>query len=165
MTIIKGDTGYIVIDPMTTTETVNATWNGLVVPNLGDLPVKAVIYTHSHSDHIGGTRALLTDAQVASGQAKIVAPDNFIHAAVGENVIAGNAMSRRTTYHVGSTLDKSATGQVDGGLGKGLPAGTGTRELSKRHSCALQFCMLTSPSHASHRLHHQDWPKDGFGRC
>jgi alkyl sulfatase BDS1-like metallo-beta-lactamase superfamily hydrolase len=94
MTLVKGNSGWIVIDPMTTIETVNATWKELVEPNLGVFPVKAVIYTHSHSDHIGGTRALLTDAQVANGEAKIIAPDNFIEAAVGENIIAGNAMVR-----------------------------------------------------------------------
>jgi len=129
MTLIKGNTGWIIIDPLTTVETVNTTMNELVTPKLGNFPVKAVIYTHSHSDHIGGTRALLTDAQLASGEAKIVAPAHFIEAAVGENIIAGNAMSRRTTYHVGTTLAKSATGQVDGGLGKGLPAGVQTLML------------------------------------
>ncbi len=126
MTVVKSDNGYIVIDPLTAIETANATWKELVVPNLGDKPIKAVIYTHSHSDHIGGTRALVTDAQVANGETKIYAPDNFIHAAVGENVIAGNVMSRRATYMYGSLLLKSPEGQVDGGLGKGISAGTPT---------------------------------------
>jgi alkyl sulfatase BDS1-like metallo-beta-lactamase superfamily hydrolase len=90
MTVIKSSTGYIVIDPLTTVEAVDAVWKQLVVPNLGDLPIKWVVYTHSHSDHIGGTRALVTDEQVNSGQVKILAPANFIEAAVGENVFAGN---------------------------------------------------------------------------
>ncbi len=129
MTVIKGDTGYLVIDPLTAAETAQYAWKNLVVPNLGDLPIKTIIYTHSHSDHYAGVRGLVTDDQIASGATKILAPAKFVEAAVGENIIAGNAMSRRATYMYGSLLQRSATGQVDGGLGKGVSAGTATLVL------------------------------------
>jgi alkyl sulfatase BDS1-like metallo-beta-lactamase superfamily hydrolase len=154
MTVIKSSTGYIVIDPLTTVEAVDAVWKQLVVPNLGDLPIKWVVYTHSHSDHIGGTRALVTDEQVNSGQVKILAPANFIEAAVGENVIAGNAMTRRATYHVGTLLQRKADGQIDGGLGKALSAGTGTLMLptdyvtktgEKRDLDGVEFEFIMAP--------------------
>jgi alkyl sulfatase BDS1-like metallo-beta-lactamase superfamily hydrolase len=129
MSVIKGDTGYIVIDPLTAVETASYAWKNLVVPNLGDYPIKTIIYTHSHTDHYAGVRGLVTDEQVASGAVKILAPAHFVEAAVGENIIAGNVMSRRATYMYGSLLQRSPTGQVDGGLGKGLSAGTTTLVL------------------------------------
>jgi len=139
MTIIKGDTGYIIIDPLTGLETANTTWRELVVPNLGDKPVKAIIYTHSHVDHIGGSRVWLTDEQVASGQARIIAPAKFIEAAVGENIIAGNVMSRRASYMYGSLLRKAADGQVDGGLAKGVSASTPTRKVSATPRASARY--------------------------
>ena len=63
-------------------------------------PVVAVIYTHSHADHFGGARGLISEADAASGQVKVIAPDGFMEHAVAENVIAGNAMSRRAQYPV-----------------------------------------------------------------
>ena len=60
--------------------------------------MKAVIYTHSHVDHYGGVRGVVSEEDVTSGKVKIYAPDGFLEAAVAENVMAGNAMSRRASY-------------------------------------------------------------------
>ncbi|HYY27303.1 MAG TPA: alkyl sulfatase dimerization domain-containing protein [Chthoniobacterales bacterium] len=124
MSIIRSNTGYIVVDPFISAECAGTVWHELVVPNLGDKPIVAVIYTHSHVDHYGGVRGIVSQAEIDAGKVKILAPANFTEAAVGENVIAGNAMSRRASYMYGSLLDKSAAGQVDGGLGKTTSAGT-----------------------------------------
>ena len=53
MTIVEGDTGVIVIDPLISAETAAA---GLALyrEHRGDRPVTGVIYTHSHVDHFGG---------------------------------------------------------------------------------------------------------------
>ena len=88
MTIIEGDTGLIVIDPMTAVETAKAGMD-LYFKHRPKKPVVAVIYTHSHADHFGGVRGVVTDADVASGRVKIIAPKGFMEEAVGENVIAG----------------------------------------------------------------------------
>jgi alkyl sulfatase BDS1-like metallo-beta-lactamase superfamily hydrolase len=80
--------------------------------------------TPSHVDHYGGVRTFAKPADIAAGKVKILAPEDFTHAAVGENVIAGNAMSRRASYMYGNLVGKSATGQVDGGLGKTTSTGT-----------------------------------------
>jgi alkyl sulfatase BDS1-like metallo-beta-lactamase superfamily hydrolase len=124
MSIIRSNTGYIVIDPFISAEVSKAVWDQLVVPKLGDKPVVAVIHTHSHVDHYGGVRSFVSDADLQSGKVKVLAPEDFTQAAVGENVIAGNAMSRRASYMYGNLVGKSATGQVDGGLGKTTSTGT-----------------------------------------
>jgi alkyl sulfatase BDS1-like metallo-beta-lactamase superfamily hydrolase len=63
-----------------------------------------VIYTHSHVDHYGGVRGVVDVADVQSGDVKIYAPEGFLEAAVAENVMAGNAMSRRASYMYGNLL-------------------------------------------------------------
>ncbi|MFT4614743.1 MAG: alkyl sulfatase BDS1-like metallo-beta-lactamase superfamily hydrolase [Bacteroidia bacterium] len=82
--------------------------------NLGDKPISAVIFTHSHIDHFGGVLGVLG----ADSTTQIIAPEGFMEEATSENVIAGNTMSRRSMYMYGSQLEKSATGHVGSGLGK-----------------------------------------------
>ncbi len=124
MSIIRSNSGYIVIDPFISAECAATVWRELAIPKLGDRPVVAVIYTHSHVDHFGGVRGIVSDADLASGKVRILAPARFTEAAIGENVIAGNAMSRRATYMYGNLLPKSPLGQVDGGLGKTTSSGS-----------------------------------------
>lgn len=118
MSIVRGDTGWIVIDPLMTADVSTVVWKQLVIPHLGDKPITHVIYTHSHADHYGGVRGIIDEADLKSGKVKIYAPANFTEAAVGENVIAGNAMSRRAAYMYGNLLPRGPAGVVDGGLGK-----------------------------------------------
>jgi alkyl sulfatase BDS1-like metallo-beta-lactamase superfamily hydrolase len=123
MTIVEGDTGVIVIDPLLSAETAKAGLD-LYYRNRPKKPVVTVIYTHSHVDHFGGVKGIISEQDVAQGKVRVIAPSGFMEEAVSENVLAGNAMSRRAQYMYGSLLPKSATGQVDAGLGKGLSRGT-----------------------------------------
>jgi alkyl sulfatase BDS1-like metallo-beta-lactamase superfamily hydrolase len=125
MTVIEGDTGLIVVDPLITTEVAQAAIE-LYFKHRPRRPVVAVIYSHSHVDHWGGVRALVSEADAAAGKVKIIAPAGFMEEAVGENVIAGNAMSRRAQYQFGALLARGEKGQVDAGLGKTVSAGTVT---------------------------------------
>lgn len=122
MSIIEGDTGWIIVDPLTATETASAALK-LVNDTLGERPVTGVLYTHSHADHFGGARGVISDEDVAAGVA-VLAPIGFSESAVSENLIAGNQMSRRSTMMFGNTLPRSATAHVGSGLGPGLPNGT-----------------------------------------
>ncbi len=124
MTIIRSDNGYVVVDPFTCIEAARTVWQQLVVPRLGNRPVKAVIYTHSHIDHYGGAQGIIEQASVDAGAVKVIAPEGFVEAAVGENVIAGVAMSRRSAYQYGGFLPRGVNGQVDSGLTKTVPLGT-----------------------------------------
>ncbi|MBI1261998.1 MAG: MBL fold metallo-hydrolase [Rhizobiales bacterium] len=122
ITFIEGDTGYLVIDPLISEEPAAAALK-LMREHRGDKPVTAVIYTHSHVDHYGGVRGVLSDADIAAGL-KIIAPEGFLEEAVSENVLAGNAMGRRATYMYGSLLPRNEKGHVDSGLGKTVSLGT-----------------------------------------
>src|ERR687893_1428643 len=88
LSLVRGETGWIVIDPLTSTETARAAM-GLVREHLGDRPVSAVIYTHSHIDHFAGLAGVLTPEEIAAGRVPIVAPQGFLEEAVSENVLAG----------------------------------------------------------------------------
>jgi alkyl sulfatase BDS1-like metallo-beta-lactamase superfamily hydrolase len=121
VTFIEGETGFLVIDPLTSAQPAAAALK-LLRQHRGDKPVTGVIYTHSHVDHYGGVLGVLSDDDIAAGL-QIVAPEGFLKAAVSENVLAGNAMGRRATYMYGATLPKDPRGHVDSGLGKTVSTG------------------------------------------
>ncbi|MDD1780913.1 MBL fold metallo-hydrolase [Enterovibrio sp. ZSDZ35] len=122
ITFVQGDTGWIVFDPLTVPATAKAALD-FINKELGERPIKAVVYSHAHADHFGGVKGIVSQEQVDNGEVEIIAPRGFLHHAVAENVLAGNAMSRRVTYQYGNALEKSATGQVDAAIGKGVAQG------------------------------------------
>ena len=123
MTLIVGDTGLIVIDPLTSREAAAAALE-LARRTLGERPVRAVIYTHSHADHFGGAGGVVDAADVAAGRVQIIAPAGFMEHAVSENVIAGNAMGRRAQFQFGAGLTPGPEGQMSSGIGLALSVGT-----------------------------------------
>lgn len=135
VTFIKGDTGWIVIDPLTTAETAKAALQ-LANEKLGERPVVAVIYTHSHADHFGGVKGMVSQADVDAGKVQVIAPEGFLEEAVSENVIAGPAMSRRAMYQFGYNLKPGPEGQMSVGIGQAVSKGAitliaPTRSISK----------------------------------
>ncbi|QDP83361.1 MBL fold metallo-hydrolase [Nocardia otitidiscaviarum] len=123
MTLIEGDTGVIVIDPLISTETARAGLD-LYRANRGDKPVVGVIYTHSHVDHFGGVMGVTTIDDVRSGRVPVLAPQGFMDHAVSENIYAGTAMARRSAYMYGAALPRNDRGQVGAGLGMTTSTGT-----------------------------------------
>jgi alkyl sulfatase BDS1-like metallo-beta-lactamase superfamily hydrolase len=122
VTFIKGDTGWIVVDPLISKETAAAA-RKLIDQELGEFPISAVVFTHSHADHFGGVRGLIDETDVGNG-VEIIAPEGFVLEAVSENILAGNAMSRRASYMFGSLLPKQADQQVGTGLGQTISTGS-----------------------------------------
>jgi alkyl sulfatase BDS1-like metallo-beta-lactamase superfamily hydrolase len=122
MTIIEGETGLIVVDPLTSVETAGAALD-LYYLHRPRRPVVAVIYTHTHLDHFGGVAGIVTPEHVAAGEVAIYAPEGFLREAVSENLTAGNAMRRRTIYYSGVLLPKTPYGSVGAGLGAGVANG------------------------------------------
>jgi len=120
VTFIAGESGWIVIDPLTSAETARAALD-LVHAHLPPRPIHAVIYTHSHIDHFAGVRGVISEDDVRAGKVRVIAPEGFLDAAISENVIAGNVMGRRASYMYGALLSKGPKGHVDAGLGKGVP--------------------------------------------
>lgn len=131
ISFVRGKTGWIVLDPLISAETAAAALELIntelvkkgTIPKA--LPVSVVIYSHSHTDHYGGVRGLFPNGNPPTG-VKIIAPEGFTEHAVSENVIAGNAMSRRAVYMYGAALPRNVFGAVNGGLGQTNSTGTGT---------------------------------------
>ncbi|WP_339751098.1 alkyl sulfatase dimerization domain-containing protein [uncultured Marinobacter sp.] len=125
MSFIRGESGWIVVDTLISAEVAKAALD-LVKNEVADLPVSAVILTHSHADHFGGVKGVVTQQQVESGEVPVIAPSGFYAESVGENLIAGNTMSRRAGYMFGNLLPKNPQGSIGAGLGSTTSAGTVT---------------------------------------
>ncbi|MEU3013662.1 alkyl/aryl-sulfatase [Nocardia asteroides] len=123
MTLIEGETGVLVIDPLVSAETAAA---GLALyrEHRGDRPVTGLIYSHSHVDHFGGSYGVVTPQDVAAGRCPVIAPAGFLEHAVAENIYAGTAMARRAAYMYGAALPRGPKGQVGAGLGQTTSTGT-----------------------------------------
>jgi alkyl sulfatase BDS1-like metallo-beta-lactamase superfamily hydrolase len=154
MSIVEGDKGIIVIDPLISAETAKAALD-LYYKHRPKKPVVAVIYSHSHVDHYGGVRGVVSEADVKAGKVKIYAPEGFLEAAVAENVMAGTAMSRRASYMYGNLLPPDPKGQVGAGLGTTTSSGTITlipptntiaKTGQKERIAGLTFEFLLAPN-------------------
>lgn len=122
ITFIKGETGWIIFDPLAAKETSAAALK-FINEQIGERPVKAVIYSHSHADHFGGVRGVVSQEDVDSGKVPVIAPIGFMDHAISENIYAGNAMNRRMFFQYGSLLPRSPFGHVDQAIGKTAAAG------------------------------------------
>lgn len=125
MSIIETKTGFLIIDPLNTTE-VAAAAMALVKKHVGDRPVKAVIYTHSHVDHFGGVKGIVSEADVKAGKVQIIAPAGFMDHAVSENLTAGPAMRRRAGFQFGGGLPNGIYGNAGSGIGAASTSGSVT---------------------------------------
>ncbi len=162
ITFIEGDSGIIVIDPLVTAGAAKASLD-LYYQHRPQKPIVAVIYTHSHTDHYGGVRGLVSDDDVKSGKVQIIAPVGFMEEAISENVLAGNIMSRRALYSYGLLLPHNAQGNIGNGLGvtvtTGLPTIIApttliTKTGEKRVIDGLEFDFLMAPgSEAPAEMH------------
>ena len=123
ITFIEGDTGLIIIDPLTYRESANAALK-LYSQHRGPRPVRCVIYSHSHADHYGGVRGVISEEDVVSGKVEVIAPDKFMEEAVSENILCGVPMGRRSQFQFGTFLEAGEDAHVDSGLGKAMGRGT-----------------------------------------
>jgi alkyl sulfatase BDS1-like metallo-beta-lactamase superfamily hydrolase len=123
MHVVEGREGIVVIDPLISAETAAAAL-ALYREHRGDRPVTGLIYTHSHVDHFGGAKGVVSEEQLVAGDVPILAPAGFLHHAVSENVFAGTAMARRAGYMYGAQLGRGPNGQIGSGLGQTTSLGT-----------------------------------------
>ena len=125
ISFVKGDTGWIIFDPLTAEETARAALE-FVNEKLGKFPVKAVVYSHSHGDHWGGVRGVIDEADVRAGKVQVIAPRDFMQHTISENIYAGNAMNRRLFYQYGILLPASPFGHAGQGLAQNVATGNVT---------------------------------------
>jgi alkyl sulfatase BDS1-like metallo-beta-lactamase superfamily hydrolase len=123
VTFVEGNTGLIVIDPLTFVEHAQAALQ-LYFKHRGERPVRAIVYTHSHRDHYGGARGIVPLEQVREQGVRVIAPAGFMEEAFSETILAGVPMRRRSLYQFGTTLAAGPMGHVDSGLGKAVGRGS-----------------------------------------
>ena len=123
ITFIKGDTGWIVFDPLMSTEC-SAAALALVNETLGKRPVTGIVMSHPHVDHYGGIKGIVSEEEVVERNIPIIVPEGFHEHAVSENVYAGNAMGRRAGYQYGTILEPGEAGSLSIGIGMGQSKGT-----------------------------------------
>lgn len=122
ITFIKGETGWICVDPITCDETSRAA-KELLDEYFGWQPISAVLYTHGHKDHYAGVKGVVEEEDVINGKIDVYAPENFLESAISENIYAGQAMGRRAMYVYGSFNPRCETGNVGNGIGMTAPIG------------------------------------------
>lgn len=118
ITFIKGETGWIVFDPLMSVECSKAALD-LVNKELGERPIKAVVMSHPHVDHYGGIKGIISEED----NIPIIAPEHFAEHAISENVNAGYAMGRRSAYQYGAFLEPGEQGSLAIGIGMGQSRG------------------------------------------
>ena len=122
VTFVESDTGYIVIDPLTTVETAAYALN-LLHEHVGERPIVAVVYSHTHSDHFGGVKGVISEEDASSGRVRVIAPDGFTEWVLKEQGLAAEGMASRNSYMYGENLAPGPTGIVDTGLGQAIEGG------------------------------------------
>jgi alkyl sulfatase BDS1-like metallo-beta-lactamase superfamily hydrolase len=122
ISFVKGDTGWIIFDPLTAKETARAALE-FINEKLGKRPVVGVVYSHSHGDHFGGVRGVVDEADVRSGKVMVIAGKGFMEAAISELVLAGTAMNRRLQWQYAVLLARGPYGHVDQAIGKNVANG------------------------------------------
>jgi alkyl sulfatase BDS1-like metallo-beta-lactamase superfamily hydrolase len=123
LTIVEGDTGLILFDPLISVEC-SAAALALYFEHRPKKPVVAVVYSHSHVDHYGGVKGVISEEDVIAGKVQVIAPEGFLEAAVSENIMAGNVMTRRALYQYGSLIPFDEKGNVGLGLGTSISLGS-----------------------------------------
>lgn len=122
ITLIDGKTGWIVVDTLTARES-SAVAMAFARKHLGNKPVSAIIFTHSHADHFGGALGVASAQEIAERRIPVIASDGFMEEATSENILVGTAMARRSMYQFGKNLERSPKGLIDTGLGKNVAYG------------------------------------------
>lgn len=123
ITLVEGKTGWIVVDALTSRESAAAAM-AFARQHLGNKPVVALVFTHSHIDHFGGALGVVSPEEIAQRKLPVIASAGFMEESTGENVMVGTAMGRRSVYQFGRDLERSPKGNVDTGLGKNVVYGT-----------------------------------------
>ncbi|UGT57031.1 alkyl/aryl-sulfatase [Nocardia asteroides] len=155
LTVVEGEDGIVVIDCMAGVESARQGMD-LIRAHVTDKPVRAVIYTHTHIDHYGGVKGVVSAEEVASGKVAVIGPGHqFDKFAIGENVVAGNAMSRRSFYAFGSMLPPGPQGFVTCGIGAVATKGPSVSYISptdlitetgtRREIAGIEFEFLYAP--------------------
>src|SRR6185295_7308160 len=119
--MVVGKDGIIIID---TTESVEAAQSILAeFRKVTDQPVKAIIYTHNHSDHICGVKGFVSEEEVSSGRVQIYAHESMMNTVISNASVVAPILGLRSSYSFGVALEKGPEGSINEGLGPRLMLG------------------------------------------
>jgi alkyl sulfatase BDS1-like metallo-beta-lactamase superfamily hydrolase len=118
MTMIEGDDGVVVVDVLEST--VNARAVMAEFRKITTKPVKAVVYTHNHYDHVMGADAVVERADVEAGRVPIYAHAKMMEGLLHQLSVVGEAIGLRSLYTFGAFLDRGPEGSVNEGIGPKL---------------------------------------------
>lgn len=107
--MVEGDDGIIIID--TTSSSDHAEVAHTAFREITDKPVKAIIYTHHHADHINGAAQFVNSDDVSNGRVNIIAAQNFMREMSDENQATAPIMGIRAMYMYGQLLNPEQEGR------------------------------------------------------
>ncbi|MEZ8988147.1 alkyl sulfatase dimerization domain-containing protein [Vibrio breoganii] len=113
--MIEGDDGIIIVDPGESVQMAQAAKEQF--RKITDKPVKAIVYSHNHIDHISGVRAWTNDEEVASGEVQIIAQEGLTAAVANWSSNLGTLFGHRTSYTGAKHVEEGEHGTVNDGLG------------------------------------------------
>lgn len=121
----KGETGWVVIDTGGSYEAAKLAIQLIKKATGEDVygNVRAVIYSHTHTDHLGGVLAFADRGEYGTaeeGKIPIYAPKDYEQSLIDDNLYAGVQMSRRLQYQCGLYLEHGSKGRVSIGLASTL---------------------------------------------
>lgn len=108
--MIEGDDGIIIVDTLSTYEKAKEVITEF--RKITDKPVKAIIYTHGHMDHVHGTGAFLEEGE----DIEIYAHDSHLDFYINENSILGPIASMRSAHVAGAFLPQEGPDRANNGL-------------------------------------------------
>lgn len=157
-TMIVGEDGVVIVDTLANEDAAQEAFAAF--REVTNKPVKAIIYTHFHNDHVNGVQAFTTPQAVAQGKVAIYAHADLLANTVGVGGYLGPIISRRSTYTFGAFLPRDETGFVSGGIGvnhnpgpRGFIAPTHTlREKTRLSLCGVALELIPCPGETDDQL-------------
>jgi alkyl sulfatase BDS1-like metallo-beta-lactamase superfamily hydrolase len=122
--MVVGDDGIIIIDPPMSLEAGEETLAAF--RKVTDLPVRAIVYTHNHIDHVAAVKAFASEEQVAAGEIDIYAHETLMDGVINRASTVGPIEGRRASYTAGALVPKGPDGSVHDALGAEARVGTVT---------------------------------------
>ena len=101
-TLIEGDTSCILIDTLTSMETAETV--AAEFKKITDKPIKTIIYTHFHADHVSGTKAFVSDEGLAAGDVEVIAHEDLTDHVIRDVGLIAPILGRRAMYQFGMRL-------------------------------------------------------------
>lgn len=113
--MIEGDDGIVIVD--TGLDLGRAREMLAEFRKITQKPVKAIVYTHHHVDHINGAKAFASDDDIRAGRVRIIAHDSLMENVQRQGGTIGPILGVRSAYSFGAALGAADMEGMNGGIG------------------------------------------------